>query len=97
MRFWSLMTRAIFKCRDDTRRADDDEEEEEELFQDLIVVLQWRVFEAYRSTAGAGAGGVRAVGPRFKLLRLSRPCRVSSYSEVPCLVMSYFSPSPQRA
>jgi hypothetical protein len=32
------MTRAIFKCRDDTRRADDDEEEEE-LFQDLIVVL----------------------------------------------------------
>jgi hypothetical protein len=34
------MTRAIFKCRDDTRRADDDEEEEEELFQDLIVVLQ---------------------------------------------------------
>jgi hypothetical protein len=34
------MTRAIFKCRDDTRRADDDEEEEEEeLFQDLIVVL----------------------------------------------------------
>jgi len=44
MKFWSLMTRAIFKCRDDTRRADDDdeeeEEEEEELFQDLIVVLQ---------------------------------------------------------
>ncbi len=38
MRFRSLMTRAIFKCRDDTRRADDDEEEEE-LFQDLIVVL----------------------------------------------------------
>jgi hypothetical protein len=33
------MTRAIFKCRDDTRRADDDDEEEEELFQDLIAVL----------------------------------------------------------
>ncbi len=43
----------------------------------------------YNSTVGG-------VGRTFKLL-LPRPCWVSSYSELPCLVMSYFSPSPQRA